>query len=374
MKAVWRQVVRGVASQRGGGLFADVLPLLYRALPLWRLGERMRGGACLALSADPLVLHVPDWVLDDVPGALLPLFRRYRHGPVYLFVELSWAHDDAWQLDRLARWKAQHGLRYPRHRMLFLANTEVEHRMMTARGLGSAWVSRNVFADPGTYRPLPGSEKRFDAVYDARVCPFKRHALAAGIERLALVAVRVEDHHDESYVRSVREALPQAHWFNDPLAPDYRSLDGAEINAAINQARVGLCLSAVEGAMLASIQYLLAGLPVVSTASRGGRDAFFDPDYVRIVADDPASVAAGVREMASCPVPAEEIRRRTLERIEPHKARLFELLDMICAAERRPAISRSRWASWASPQLTGMVAPAEIRKRIEEARRFRDDG
>ena len=359
MKAAWR----GVASQRGGGLFADVLPLLYRAFPLWRLGERMLGGACLALSADPLVLYVPDWVLNDAPGALLPVFRRYRHGPVYLLVELSWAHDDTWQLDRLARWKVQHGLRYPRHRMLFLANTEAEHRMMTARGLGSVWVSRNVFADPGIYRPLSESGKRFDAVYDARVCQFKRHALAAGIESLALVTVRVEDHHDESCVRSVKEALPQARWFNDPLVPDYRSLDGTEINAAINQARVGLCLSAVEGAMLASIQYLLAGLPVVSTASRGGRDVFFDPDYVRIVAADPAAVAAGVREMVSCPVPAEEIRRR-----------LFELLDAICSTEGRSAIPRSRWASWASPQVTRMVAPAEIRKGIEEARRFSDDG
>ena len=92
-----------------------------------------------------------------------------------------------------------------------------------------------------------------------------------------------------------------------------------------------------------------------------------------IPAHDPASVAAGVREMASCPAPAEESRCRTLERIEPHKARLFELLDVICATEGRPAIPRSRWSSWMSPQLTRMVAPAGIRTRIEDARRSSGD-
>ena len=345
-----------------------LLNSLYRTFPRRLLEERMRGGACLVFSAEPLVLYVFDWVLDGVPGALLPVFHQHRHRPVTLLVELSWAHDDDWHMDKLARWKAQHLRRHPRHRMIFLANSEAEQRMMTARGLGSAWVSHNAFASPGLFRPLPERPKRFDAVYDARICPFKRHGLAVAIGSLALVTARVEKHHDEAYVRSMREVLPRAHWCNDPLAPDYRSLAGTEINEAINEARVGLCLSAVEGAMFASIQYLLAGLPIVSTASRGGRDAFFDPDYVRIVADDPAAVAEGVREMASCPVPPGEIRRRTLERIAPHEDRLFDLLDAISFAAGKPRVPRSRWSSWAAPQLTPMVGADEIRRRIEDVR------
>ncbi|MFN7987382.1 MAG: hypothetical protein U0529_07920 [Thermoanaerobaculia bacterium] len=353
---------------------ADLLNLLYRALPIRQLEGRMRGGTCVVLSADPLVLEARDWVLAEVPGALLPVFRQYRYRPVTLLVSLSWARDDSWHVDQLARWKARHLRRHPNHRMIFLANSEAEHRMMTARGLGSAWVSHNAFVSPATFRPLPGCGKRFDAVYDARVCPFKRHGLAAGIESLALVTARVEEYHDAAYVRSVREILPGAHWFNDPLAADYRSFGGEEINDAVNQARVGLCLSAVEGAMLASVQYLLAGLPVVSTASRGGRDEFFDPEYVRIVADEPEAVAAGVRELASCPVPPEKIRRRTLERMARHESRLFEILDAICFAEGKPNVPRSRWPSWAAAQGTPMVGADEIRRRIENARGERDGG
>jgi glycosyltransferase involved in cell wall biosynthesis len=349
----------------------DPKELVYGWLPFPALGERLRGGSCLVLSAEPLVLLVWDWVLDGVPGALLPVFRQYRHRAVYLLVQLSWAHDGWWPVERLARRKARHERRHPRHRVIHLANGIDEHRRMTARGLGSAWVSHNAFVSPETFRPLPDAPKRFDAVYDARVCPFKRHALAARVPSLALLTARVEPHHDPAYVRAVREALPRAHWWNDPLAPDYRSLSGPEVNAAVNEARVGLCLSAVEGAMFASVQYLLAGLPVVSTASRGGRDEFFDADYVRIVEDDPEAVAEGVREMAACRVAPEEIRRRTLRRMAPHADRLFELLDAICFAEGRARVPRSRWPAWAVPMLTPTVGADEIRRRIEDAGRGR---
>ena len=95
------------------------------------------------------------------------------------------------------------------------------------------------------------------------------------------------------------------------------------------------------------MQYLLAGLPVVSTTSIGGRDEFFSPDYVSIVADNAQAVAAGVTQMRDCPVKADEIRRRTLDKIEQHKTRLFELLDSICSDEDWRSDMRCRWDSWA---------------------------
>jgi len=246
-----------------------------------------------------------------------------------------------------------------------MANSEAEHRMMTAAGLMSAWVNHNTFVSPAIFRNLQESDKRFDAVYDARVDPFKRHKLAVAIESLALITARGQ--YGETYARSIRRILTQAYWFNDPLASDYRVMSLSEINTAINQCRVGLCLSATEGAMYASMQYLLAGLPIVSTESHGGRDEFFDSDYVRIVADNADAVATGVREMRDCPVPPEEIRHRTLKKAEHHKTRLFELLDNICATEGCHVDLRCRWDSWTAGLLTYPATPASIRKRIENA-------
>jgi len=119
--------------------------------------------------------------------------------------------------------------------------------------------------------------------------------------------------------------------------------------------------------MYASMQYLLAGLPVVSTKSRGGRDEFFAREYVRIVADNQEAVAAGLREMLDCKVPPEEIRRRTLEKSEQHKTRLFGLLDTICPDEDWRADMRCRWENWTSVFFSDCISPTAIRKRVESA-------
>jgi glycosyltransferase involved in cell wall biosynthesis len=325
----------------------------------------MHGGDCLVFSSDPLIIYVPDWVIRYQPIALLPVLRQFRKRYIYLLILLSWTRDNPRLIKQLKLWHAGHLRRHPRHRVIFMANSEVEYQMLTAAGLETAWVNHNAFVSPAIFRNLQESDKHFDAVYDARVDPFKRHKLAAAIESLALITAR--SHHDESYTRLIKRILTQAYWFNDPLASDYHFMSLPEINSAINQCRVGLCLSAEEGAMYASMQYLLAGLPVVSTKNRGGRDEFFDPDYVRIVADSADAVAAGVREMRDCPVPAMEIRHRTLGKIELHKNRLFDLLDTICAIEGCRANLRCRWDSWAAGQLSGCITPAAIRKRIENA-------
>jgi glycosyltransferase involved in cell wall biosynthesis len=339
---------------------------LAKAVPVGWFEQSMRGGDCRVFSSDPLVIYVKDWVIRHKPLALLPVLKQFKHNAVYLLVSLSWSHENSLRIKNLTLWHARYLRRYPRHRLIFMTNTETERLMFADAGLETAWVSSNAFVSPAIFKPLPESKKRFDAVYDAQINPFKRHNLATGIKGLALITARAPSYHNKSYTRSVMDILPQAYFFNNPLSDDYNWMGLPEINAAVNQCRVGLCLSAEEGAMYASIQYLLAGLPVVSTQSRGGRDEFFSPDYVSIVADNAQAVAAGVSEMRGCPVKADEIRLRTLDKIEQHKTRLFELLDSICSNEDWRSDMRRRWDSWAYLPIP-FVTPSAIRKRIENA-------
>jgi hypothetical protein len=81
--------------------------------------------------------------------------------------------------------------------------------------------------------------------------------------------------HEAAYVNKIRSLLSQATWINE-LEGFYRQLEVREIPAWLNQARVGLCLSAYEGCMRASAEYLLCGLPIVSTPNIGGRDRLAD--------------------------------------------------------------------------------------------------
>jgi hypothetical protein len=46
--------------------------------------------------------------------------------------------------------------------------------------------------------------------------------------------------------------------------------------------------------MIASIEYLLCGIPVVSTRSQGGRERYLLPPFVEFVEAYPESVASAV--------------------------------------------------------------------------------
>jgi len=350
---------------------------VWASLPFPWLTGRIEGRDCSVILDEPLILYLLDYlfwnsVLGSEDNALLPVYNKYRDRPVYLLVGIGGFREGPDHLADIVRLHDQHMRRYPGHRIIYLANTETHHRVLEAAGLRSAFVNNNAFVDPEIYRPLPGVPKRFDAIYDARVDPVKRHYLAAATKSLALVAERLPHHHDAAYVRSVSDLLPQAHWYNHPLSPDYRSFPPAEVNLCTNECRVGLCLSAREGAMYSSIQYLLAGLPVVSTASEGGRDVFFDPDYTCIVADDPEAVAAGVAEMCRCRVPPEEIRNRTLAKMAEHLDRLFGLLDEVLSAEGLDLDLRPTFSQW-GPRAGGFgrTTNADLFERIQRRARYR---
>jgi glycosyltransferase involved in cell wall biosynthesis len=118
--------------------------------------------------------------------------------------------------------------------------------------------------------------------------------------------------------------------------------------------------------MLASIQYLLAGLPVVTTPSLGGRDVFFDPAHSLTVKPDPAAVAAGVREMINRNVPREEIRARAIQEMERHRARLVAYVARI-TGEQESSDPLARWQRWAAFN-SGRVNVGQL---LEQLRHFR---
>jgi glycosyltransferase involved in cell wall biosynthesis len=286
----------------------------------------------LLLSARPIVLHARDFAF--LPGApIYGLLRALRRRRVDILYTVSWNHARRRLAERLARLERR-VRRTGDHRITFFATNAAEHAQFERVGLRTLQLNNLAFTDERIFRPLPGRRSVYDAVYDARLSPFKRHQLAAEVPNLALVTYLFEKKMDPSYRAAVAPIVARAHVFNgDPFGDAYRQLAPHEVNAALNQCAVGLALSAEEGAMMASMQYLLAGLPVVSTQSLGGRDDFYHPDYTRIVADTPRAVAEAVAELRRCPLAPEEIRARTLALAEEHRQRLFRCVDEIYASQ-----------------------------------------
>lgn len=294
------------------------------------------------LSARPIVLHAFDWAFE--PGSpTFGLLRALRHRRVDILQTLSWNHARRRLIERLIRrqWMLR---RIGDHRLTFLATSATEYLRFQRAGLPTAHVANTALSDERIFRPLPDRKPRFDAIYDARFSRFKRHELAAEVPKLALITYYFESEPD--YRAAIAPIVSRAHVFNgDPDSDAYRRLSPEEVNQALSQAAVGLALSREEGGMYASTQYLLAGLPVVSTPSEGGRDEFYHPDYVRIVDATPHAVADGVAELRRCKVPPEEIRARTLATVSRHRERLFRCVDEISASQGCRRSFEQEWPS-----------------------------
>jgi len=216
---------------------------------------------------------------------------------------------------------------------LFLCNSVTETDMMKKHKLNAEFCNQNSFLDKNNYKIIKNEDKIFDAVYLARFTPCKRHELASEVEPLKLIGSYMDSEVD--YFRRSRKILSYAHWT--------RKVYAFNIYKYLNQARVGLCLSAEEGAMFVSAEYLLCGLPVVSTKSIGGRDTLFDDEYVSIVDDTSRAVAEGVKKMKEKEIDPYLIREKTIRKMEFHQKFFINVIQEIYNKENAGRSFLDEW-------------------------------
>jgi hypothetical protein len=305
------QMTRFVRLLRRGRL-PNIKFHLMRARQRWK--ERAAHGMDMVsiVSLRPTILLVgchPKKMMQYVQSPLsrIPMTILYRAG-------WSMEHGPTFE-DRVSSIREAQQ-RYPNHRYVFAANTRREVELVRASGLKAEFLNENAFIDEFSFSPDDSIPKEFDAVLDAQIARYKRLELASLIPSLLIITFVMRERFNADYAQLVRKSLSHANWANGPFWENsYRKLVREEVAAQYRRAKVGLCLSAMEGANLASIQYLLSGLSVVSTESVGGRDNFFEPEYSRIVAPDPKAIAVATGDLVRNAPPAAEVRRRTLEKV-----------------------------------------------------------
>jgi len=249
-----------------------------------------------------------------------------------IFYRAGWSlEDEATFKDRVSAIK-QAQLKFPRHHYIFSANTPHEVELMTKEGIHAEFLNENAFIDEFAFHPDNSEAKDFDAIIDAQIAPYKRLELAGSISKLIVVTYILEGRYNPEYGARIRQALTHATWANGPYwdAQAYKKLNRAEVSKIYRQARVGLCLSAVEGANLASIQYLLSGLAVVSSPSEGGREIFFSPDYAAVVPAEASAIAEAVEKFVHCCPTPQVIREKTLAKIWPIRHHFGKILSSAC--------------------------------------------
>lgn len=237
--------------------------------------------------------------------------KNFRETDFFL-VYCGWYHsiEFATEADKIFRI-----LNLDQDRFYFLFNSRLEQLNFAKFGFKGKIINQNAWLDEKSVMRPMNIEKKYDAIYVGRRSAFKRHLLAEKIENLALVA---GNNHGNNL-----SPIPSHSYINDnPLSPD-------DVCRKINESRCGLILSLVEGACFASSEYLLCGIPVVSTHSFGGRDVWYN-EYNSIICDATSdSIFAAVEEFKSNPRDPQLIRQMHIDLAKHFRNEFISLLHNI---------------------------------------------
>jgi uncharacterized protein (TIGR01627 family) len=331
-------------------------------------GDRVGYGPCSVISVDPPVL-LSGIAFTEYVGIAGAFGRRFGNRPAAFALYPTWTIASKEQAALVIAAARRHMGKYPDHLLLFMCNTGEERDRLVEGGLRAMLLNKNFLVSERNFRPLHNVEIEFDAIYNARFDPLKRHYLADEIEVLAYLSYDDPANTAESrqQQRKIFVDLMMRHPNHVLLNPMDDGLPirlrPDDVNAALNRAAVGLCLSHMEGANYASMEYLLAGLPVVSTPSIGGREVYFDSDFCTICDPDPGAVRQAVESLRTRHIPRAYVRERTLAKIEPERRRFLDALD-----DLREAVGGKRQfddAVWPFPNASELVLWNEHWKHLD---------
>ncbi len=324
---------------------------------------------CFHVVSETPPIFIHDAAFED-SSQYLDLIGTFSRGKkVHLLCLLYWTlHGRGERLQ-----KDYHKIKrdFPGIELSYLCNSTEEFSLAKEAGLPAIFLNQNALLDDNIFKPID-RPKIYDAIYNAGYSPYKRHELASEVGNLALIGLQWVD--DKIQIEFIQKKLPQAKHLNYSEDGGFIWINTTDIPSHLSQARVGLCLSAEEGAMYASAEYLLCGLPVVSTKSRGGRDVFFDEEYVRIVDDDPGKIKAAVDELVRLNIPPDYIRDKTLQKMRWHRDQFNELVKHIIEKEGGQANRINGWCGNYTNKMATGYTRLEIRSALEKIERITETG
>jgi glycosyltransferase involved in cell wall biosynthesis len=207
-------------------------------------------------------------------------------------------------------------LQMNKQQFFIMYNDQKEKENFEQYGFIGDIINNNCWLDENLVMKVkPNIKKIYDAIYVARLDTFKRHYLASKVDNLALVAGR-------SYGTPIND-IPNHKYKNEfPITPE-------EVCEKINQSKCGLILSHTEGACFASSEYLLCGIPVVSTPSFGGRDVWYNEDNSIVCAADEDSVKDAVDKIKLKTHDPQKIRENYITQSKQYRNRFINEFQYI---------------------------------------------
>jgi len=158
--------------------------------------------------------------------------------------------------------------------IVILTNTEEETIFFKERTtVDVIFCNSNAFINENSFNFNENIEKKYNLVINSTFNKYKNVKLAKNIENVVHIGYK------NANGNMVDEYIPDFGIIaNKFIDNKYIQLTANEISTIINSSYIGGIFSIEEGACYASTEYLLCGLPVLSTFSKGGRDIWYNDD------------------------------------------------------------------------------------------------
>lgn len=228
-------------------------------------------------SENELCFFVSTWVHDQklfekVESLLQTL--RYKYKKIYAFV-IPW-----WYKDGLSHYELLK--KYTNH-VTILANSMNDNLYYKRHNINSIYCNQNCWLDSSIYK-IQDTEKIYDLVINANNNEWKNHKLLININKTYKTLFITYD----TSKNNLRQYNP---------CEILNEIPNNEVAANLNKARIGLALSIKEGSCYASTEYLLCGLPVISTKSVGGRHIWYNENNSILINDNETELRSAIDTM-----------------------------------------------------------------------------
>lgn len=275
---------------------------------------------------DPFVFFIKSGPLDTLLHRIQNVYNNTGGRTCYILVQPSWCLIEHFEAicQLLAELKPQ----APQLNFIFMAPNIETLNLYRGVGIQALNISSSCLIDDEVFRPVI-CDKIYDVIHIAQASPFKRHWLAYELDNIAVISYDSGISSDLSILSGYKNIKYSNFTSDGNKVVINRRLNHAEVADLISQSRVGLILSSTEGQNRSSVEYLLCGIPIVTTPSKGGRETFYDSRHVLICEPDSDAVKKHVKILIDRNVEPLEVRSSVYNKIKEHRKRLLVFLESI---------------------------------------------
>ena len=211
-----------------------------------------------------IIIFINSWMRDKtLSSKVVTLFKEIKlcFKDVHVFLIPWWYRDGVDHYKLIETYTTT---------ITILANTIDEDFYYKRYALNSIFCNHNCWLDASIFNIMP-IKKEYDLVINANNYAWKNHYMLAEINKKYKTLFITYNTSNNDLQR-----------YNPACI--LNNIDAYRVVEELNKCKIGLALSSREGSCYASTEYLLCGLPVISTKSDGGRQVWYDEHNSIVVA------------------------------------------------------------------------------------------